>query len=55
MTSTRPVLTALASWKALEAHYAQVRDKSLRSLFAEDETRGERLRLEAAGVYLDYS
>jgi glucose-6-phosphate isomerase len=55
MTSTRSELTQRSAWKALEAHYAQLRDTSLRSLFAEDGTRGERLKLEAAGVYLDYS
>jgi glucose-6-phosphate isomerase len=55
MTSTRTELTQLSAWKALEAHYSQIRGTSLRSLFAADPTRGERLQLEAAGVYLDYS
>src|SRR6516162_5920611 len=43
------------AWKALEGHYQQVKDKHLRQLFADDPKRGERLTLEAVGVYLDYS
>jgi glucose-6-phosphate isomerase len=43
------------AWAALDAHHATVRDRHLRTLFADDPTRGERLTLEAAGVYLDYS
>ena len=43
------------AWAALERHYEQVRDVHLRTLFAEDPERGERLALEAAGLYLDYS
>jgi len=39
----------------LEAHYPKVRELHLRELFAEDPKRGERLVLEAAGLYLDYS
>jgi glucose-6-phosphate isomerase len=39
----------------LEAHYQKVRELHLRELFAEDPKRGERLTLEAAGLYLDYS
>ncbi|MGH7397598.1 MAG: glucose-6-phosphate isomerase, partial [Candidatus Rokuibacteriota bacterium] len=44
-----------AAWAALEAHHGQLRDTHLRTLFAEDGRRGERLALEAAGLYLDYS
>jgi glucose-6-phosphate isomerase len=40
---------------ALEAHCHGLRDSSLRELFAQDPGRGERLSLEAEGVYLDYS
>jgi glucose-6-phosphate isomerase len=43
------------AWKALQAHHAKLRDVHLRSLFAEDPRRGERLALEAAGLHLDYS
>jgi glucose-6-phosphate isomerase len=48
-------LTKLPAWKALAAHHARVRDVHLRTLFAEDPDRGERLTAEAAGVFLDYS
>jgi glucose-6-phosphate isomerase len=44
-----------AAWAALAAHHAKVRDAHLRALFAADPGRGERLALEAAGLYLDYS
>ena len=44
------------SWKALGAHYEQVSKLHLRDLFAEDPLeRGERLAVEAVGIYLDYS
>jgi glucose-6-phosphate isomerase len=43
------------AWKALENHYGELRDKHLRELFAADESRGERLVAEGAGLYLDYS
>jgi len=43
------------AWSALQRHYEKVRDIHLRSLFAEDPSRGERLTVEAAGLYLDYS
>ncbi len=45
----------LPSWKALEAHHAQIRGRHLRELFAEDARRGERLTAEALGITLDYS
>ena len=44
-----------AAWKALEDHQRQMRDVSLRDLFAGDPERGRRLTVEAAGVFLDYS
>ena len=43
------------AWKALEAHFAQVKDTPLRTLFAGDAGRGERLTAEGAGLFLDYS
>jgi glucose-6-phosphate isomerase len=48
-------LRALPAFQALEAHYAQVKELSLRRLFADDATRGERFALEAEGFYFDYS
>jgi glucose-6-phosphate isomerase len=44
-----------AAWKALESHAATISRIHLRQLFAEDPKRGERLAVEAAGLYLDYS
>ena len=48
-------LTARPEWRALEAHYENIRRLHLRTLFGEDATRGERLTAEGAGIYLDYS
>jgi len=55
MTVPITPLTTCAAWKALAAHYAQVRHLHLRTLFADDATRGERLAVEAVGIYFDYS
>jgi glucose-6-phosphate isomerase len=44
-----------SAWKALGAHYQKIRDAHLRQLFSDDPRRGERMSLEAAGLYLDYS
>jgi glucose-6-phosphate isomerase len=48
-------LTTLPAWKALADHYRGARDLHLRDLFASDPKRGERLAIEAVGLYLDYS
>jgi glucose-6-phosphate isomerase len=48
-------LRRLDAWQALARHAVEVRDLHLRDLFAEDDGRGERLAVEAEGVYLDYS
>jgi glucose-6-phosphate isomerase len=48
-------LVALPEWKALAEHQRDVAPRHLRDLFAADPQRGERLTVEAAGVYLDYS
>jgi glucose-6-phosphate isomerase len=55
MTTGMAPLTELPAWKALEAHYQQVRRLHLRELFDRDPGRGQRLTAEAAGLYLDYS
>jgi glucose-6-phosphate isomerase len=44
-----------AAWQALEKHHAEIAGRPLRDLFAADPGRGERLVLEAEGVYFDYS
>jgi len=48
-------LTRRAAWKALQSHYKAIRDTHLRTLFAEDPGRGERLTVEGVGLFLDYS
>ena len=52
--ATQP-LTQRPAWKALDAHYQQFREVHLRTLFAQDPQRGERLAAEAVGLYYDYS
>src|SRR5215218_2217076 len=54
MGSAAP-LVERPEWVALEAHFEQIRDLHLRQLFAEDPERGQRMTLDAAGIYLDYS
>jgi glucose-6-phosphate isomerase len=43
------------AWAALQAHHEELESQDLRALFAADPGRGERLTVEAAGVFLDYS
>jgi glucose-6-phosphate isomerase len=47
--------TRRAAWSALTAHYKTVSKLHLRQLFADDPKRGQRLAVEAVGLYLDYS
>jgi len=54
-TTDATPLTDRPAWKALAEHYEQTKDVELRTLFAEDATRGERLWAEGAGLFLDYS
>jgi glucose-6-phosphate isomerase len=44
-----------SAWKALAAHYKAVSKLHLRQLFADDPKRGQRMAVEAVGLYLDYS
>ena len=48
-------LTKRKAWKALGTHYKKIAKLHLRKLFVDDPKRGERLTLEAAGIFLDYS
>jgi glucose-6-phosphate isomerase len=48
-------LRDLSAWKALGAHKTAIENTTLAKLFAEDAGRGERLTVQAAGIYLDYS
>ncbi|MGB0065264.1 MAG: glucose-6-phosphate isomerase [Terracidiphilus sp.] len=47
--------SGLSAWDALASHYRNVSKLHLRQLFADDPKRGERMVVEAAGLYLDYS
>jgi glucose-6-phosphate isomerase len=54
-TTASGPLPARAAWRALEAHRAEIGERHLRDLFADDPGRGERLTAEGAGLFLDYS
>jgi glucose-6-phosphate isomerase len=56
-TGSRPFipLTERPAWKALQLHHQAIRDEHLRKFFADDPKRGERLTLQAVGLFLDYS
>ena len=55
MIAAKKPINKYASWIALEAHYRKIRGLHLRHLFANDPERGERMAIEAAGIYFDYS
>lgn len=43
------------AWAALRQHHAEVANLEMRGLFARDSGRARRFRLEACGLFLDYS
>ena len=43
------------AWLALRSHHAEVARRHLRELFSDDPSRGDRLAVDAVGIYLDYS
>ena len=53
--TTAVSLALRPAWAALHSHYEAIAPLHLRQLFAADPQRGERLTLEAVGLYLDYS
>jgi glucose-6-phosphate isomerase len=55
MPTATPRLTELPAWKALLTHRSGMFRTHLRTLFADDPRRGERLTAETDGVFLDYS
>src|ERR1035438_8659920 len=55
MTTNTTQLTRRPAWKKLAAHHKRIKALHLRKLFAADPKRGERLTVEAAGLFLDYS
>jgi len=50
-----PPAARRAAWEALESHYGAIGLQHLRELFAADPGRSDRLAVDAAGVYFDYS
>ena len=44
-----------AIWRALQDHHVAVQGLNLKTLFADDPTRGDWMTAEAAGIYFDYS
>ena len=57
-TASAPIqgpLQESKAWKALQAHHEQVGSLHLRELFASDPGRGERLTIDALGLFFDYS
>jgi glucose-6-phosphate isomerase len=55
MPGTLEPLTKRKEWQALKAHYETASKLHLRELFAADPKRGERMTVEAGGLFLDYS
>jgi glucose-6-phosphate isomerase len=55
MADVTPSIAASAPWKALQAHCQTMQSAHLRTLFTDDPGRAERMSLEAAGLFLDYS
>src|SRR5579859_4085793 len=53
--ASHPRLTQLPAWRELAEHFDQVKSVPLRKLFADDPRRGDRLAVEAVGLYVDYS
>ena len=47
--------TDLAAWKALKAHFGEIRGLTLTELFAKDAKRSGRFTIEAGNLALDYS
>ncbi len=55
MKYTIKPLAKRPTWKTLRAHQKKIRALHLRQLFAADPKRGERMAVEAIGLFLDYS
>jgi glucose-6-phosphate isomerase len=51
----QPLLTSTTSYQSLRNHASQAKTWQMRELFAQDPQRFERLSVEAAGLFLDYS
>ena len=51
----RKNMKSYPEWKALKAHFDQIRDVHMRTMFADDPDRASKLSLEACDLFLDYS
>src|SRR5215510_10277433 len=54
-TPARRTAFKRSAWSALASHYNSASKLHLRQLFADDPRRGQRMTVEAIGLYLDYS
>ncbi len=52
---TTSALRMRPAWASLKKHYQKMRRVHLRQLFDKDRERGEKMAVEAAGIYFDYS
>src|SRR3569832_1414469 len=48
-------LTALPAFRALQSHFSEIKEQSMRELFAQEPERFNALSAHAAGLFLDYS
>jgi glucose-6-phosphate isomerase len=55
MATAMKTVTERPAWKDLSAHFRKIDRLHPRELFAQGPKRGERLTVEAAGIYLDCS
>lgn len=49
------VPASMTSWKNLQVHFEQIKNRHLRELFAEDPDRASKFSLEFENIFLDYS
>jgi glucose-6-phosphate isomerase len=54
-TQVSEPLTKRTAWNKLQTHHKEIGEVHLRNLFADDPQRGERMTVEAEGIFLDYS
>jgi glucose-6-phosphate isomerase len=52
---TMAALRTRPAWALLKTHHQKIKRVQLKQLFAKDGERGERMAVEVAGLYLDYS
>ena len=52
---TEPPLRARSAWSALQADFDAIGHEHLRTFFADDPDRGQKMTAEGVGLYLDYS